>query len=446
MKRKTHLLTMLFFFCLLFAISSSVSAGWETQDGIRYYYDDSGKKYTNGPKNIDGALYLFTSDGQLITDTVTLYKNKLYKSRANGKLVTTWTTVDGQKYYGTSKGYLKTGLLTYNNSTYYFDPTDGTMKRNTFVKVGTNQYYMQSTGKAVKNKLVTIQGDKYLFDKNGLLQHGIHKIGDYYYGFGKQYGRMLYGAVKYGKYEYYFNTKTGQAFTNKFKTLNGKKYYYNTLGRKATGWVTISNKMYYMDPNDGGAMTYGKKTINGKTYDFGTKGYVTFSQSSQKVLRVNRKNCVVTVYENNVPVKAITCSVGRADSPTPVGTFSIITHEYWTVLDGPSLGQYCSRLSNPNYLFHSVPMHTTVRNPYKVEASYYNRLGSPASAGCIRVSVADAKWIFYNCPVGSTVVISDNEPMPLGKPATIKMAANSIGKDPTDKLDNPAGYDVSIKK
>ena len=72
-------------------------------------------------------------------------------------------------------------------------------------------------------------------------------------------------------------------------------------------------------------------------------------------------------------------------------------------------------------------------------------LGKPASAGCIRLCIADAKWIYYNVPVGSTVIISDNEPMPLGKPTVVKMPKNSVGADPTDDFKNPAGYDVSLR-
>ena len=91
-------------------------------------------------------------------------------------------------------------------------------------------------------------------------------------------------------------------------------------------------------------------------------------------------------------------------------------------------------------------MHTLRRDPYKVSASDYNKLGKPASAGCIRLSIADAKWIYYHVPIGSTVVISDNEATPLGKPATTKMPKGTVGADPTDDFKNPAGYDVTIQK
>ena len=56
--------------------------------------------------------------------------------------------------------------------------------------------------------------------------------------------------------------------------------------------------------------------------------------------------------------------------------------------------------------------------------------------GCIRLTVADAKWIFDNCPLGTSVEFySSSNPGPLGKPSAKKIS--SYGKplmnwDPTD--------------
>ena len=35
------------------------------------------------------------------------------------------------------------------------------------------------------------------------------------------------------------------------------------------------------------------------------------------------------------------------------------------------------------------------------------KLGRRASHGCIRLTVEDAKWIYDNCPAGTTVIIQD---------------------------------------
>lgn len=96
---------------------------------------------------------------------------------------------------------------------------------------------------------------------------------------------------------------------------------------------------------------------------------------------------------------------------------------------GPSYGQYCTRIVG-GVLFHSVAGYNMTS--YNLKASDYNKLGSPASHGCVRLCVRDAKWIYDNCSSGTMVTIYDSsDPGPLGKPATIKIPA-SQNWDPTD--------------
>ena len=59
--------------------------------------------------------------------------------------------------------------------------------------------------------------------------------------------------------------------------------------------------------------------------------------------------------------------------------------------------------------------------------------------GCVRLAIADTKWIYENCPVGTAIsIFDDDEPGPLGKPDTIKIADADNGWDPTDDdEDNP---------
>ena len=128
----------------------------------------------------------------------------------------------------------------------------------------------------------------------------------------------------------------------------------------------------------------------------------------------------------------MTCSVGLPATPTPKSTytypFNTIERNRWGTLMGPSYGQYCTRIV-AGILFHSVA--GSAPNPYALPAGEYNRLGSPASHGCVRLCVRDAKWIYDNCPLGMQVIINDNMYLPFDKPATIKIPA-SQNWDPTD--------------
>lgn len=158
-------------------------------------------------------------------------------------------------------------------------------------------------------------------------------------------------------------------------------------------------------------------------------------KQSSYYIKVNRKACTVTVYAkdgNNgyiIPVKRFACSVGKPNTPTPVGTFYTPAKYRWHTLMGPSYGQYCTRITG-NILFHSVAGKNMTS--YNLNAKDYNMLGQPASHGCVRLCVRDAKWIYDNCVLKTKVTIYDSDnPGPLGKPSTIKIPAGQTW-DPTD--------------
>ncbi len=149
------------------------------------------------------------------------------------------------------------------------------------------------------------------------------------------------------------------------------------------------------------------------------------------MIKVNKQQNVVTIYKKEKkgkykPHRAFVCSTGAA---TPTGTFSLGAKYRWHQLMGPSYGQYCTRIYK-GILFHSVWYY----KPSKNTQSYvqYNRLGTTASHGCIRLTVAASKWIYDNCPSGTKVVIyNSRNPGPLGKPKARKMSGY-MGWDPTD--------------
>ena len=153
--------------------------------------------------------------------------------------------------------------------------------------------------------------------------------------------------------------------------------------------------------------------------------------SSYKI-KVNKQCCTVTVYKYNTEkqkykaVKAFVCSPGYA---TPIGTFKLGEKMRWHTLDGPTYGQYCTRITG-SILFHSVWYY----EPKKNTQSYvqFNKLGTLASHGCVRLTCGDAKWVYDNVPSGTPVTIYNSKtPGPLGKPSMIKVKG-SQGWDPTD--------------
>ena len=130
-------------------------------------------------------------------------------------------------------------------------------------------------------------------------------------------------------------------------------------------------------------------------------------------------------------VKVFVASTGK-NNKTPLGTYKTTRGDTWGWLVGGVAGQYITRFYG-SYLFHSVPYYTN--NKGKLEWEEYNKLGTQASAGCVRLTVRDAKWIYDNISNGTTVKIYDG-PIPAGitKPTAQKIPANSPnrGWDPTD--------------
>lgn len=165
---------------------------------------------------------------------------------------------------------------------------------------------------------------------------------------------------------------------------------------------------------------------------------------SQYKIRVNVKRNVATVYKRRnkkwKPIRAMLVSTGTPDSPTPVKSFRTSSKYKWKILYGPVRGRYCTRLGNTNLLFHSIwyPEEysrgriSTRKNNMSLVA--YRRLGQVASAGCIRMSVIDAKWVYDKIPAGTKVeTYRSNKDGPLGRPKRVPTKKGlSYGWCPTD--------------
>lgn len=161
-------------------------------------------------------------------------------------------------------------------------------------------------------------------------------------------------------------------------------------------------------------------------------------------IKVNYGAQTVTIYTKDSsgkytkPVKAMICSTGTY-TPTS-GTYKTLAKGNWWGLYGDVYGQYATHIVD-DILFHSVP-YLTKGDRSSLEYWAYDQLGSRVSMGCVRLTVADAKWIYDNCTIGTEVEFySSSNPGPLGKPSAKQISnapKNVRGWDPTDpNKDNP---------
>ena len=180
------------------------------------------------------------------------------------------------------------------------------------------------------------------------------------------------------------------------------------------------------------------KKKNEEEYEKLKKDNKISSAADKYYIKVNYGAQVVTVYTKDSsgkytkPIKAMVCSTGTY-TPTS-GTYRTLAKGNWWPLYGDVYGQYSTHIVD-GILFHSVP-YLESGNKSSLEWWAYDQLGQRVSMGCVRLTVADAKWLYYNCPVGTQVEFySSSNPGPLGKPTTRKIsnAPNYVkGWDPTD--------------
>ncbi len=126
---------------------------------------------------------------------------------------------------------------------------------------------------------------------------------------------------------------------------------------------------------------------------------------------VDVRNQITSVYgrdeygEYTVPVRQMLCSTGKEGTDSDPGDWVLNGRKAnWCYF--PKWGgyaRYWTRI-NGSIAFHSIIYRSVSLSDPKV--SSYNMLGQKASHGCIRLTVADAKWIFDNCGEGTVVHIT----------------------------------------
>ena len=145
--------------------------------------------------------------------------------------------------------------------------------------------------------------------------------------------------------------------------------------------------------------------------------------------------------EYSIPYKVMACSSGLDETPTPEGTYRLTGNRWkWLELQGGVWGMYTTQIIG-NYLFHSVP-YTEYGNHGSLQEGEFDKLGEDASHGCIRLQVADAKWIYdHMWVINGVEIYNDADPGPMGKPIPPRIGAREFpGWDPSDRVEENPWY------
>lgn len=151
---------------------------------------------------------------------------------------------------------------------------------------------------------------------------------------------------------------------------------------------------------------------------------------------VNKALQICTVFDNGIPIISEFVSTARKGYSTPTGNFKIqgasggrkAKLRTAKMSSGNTFAEYLDRFKNGKCM-HCVP-YKERNTEGKVNKTEFNKLGTVASAGCVRQPIVLAKFIYEECPVGTPVnVINDkNGGYPMGKPIKYKATSNI---DPT---------------
>ena len=154
---------------------------------------------------------------------------------------TGWTQQDGQWYYVDNSGDYVYDQWKKSGNSYFYLGDDGAMMTNALIQDGDNYYYVDANGAMVKSQWIQIAADD--------------------------------SEDQDVEYRWYYFGSTGRAYraTSNFtkKTINGKKYAFDSEGKMLFGFVTddgvmtnqdtdpVLNAQYYFGSNEDGAMYTG---------------------------------------------------------------------------------------------------------------------------------------------------------------------------------------------
>lgn len=220
--------------------------------------------------------------------------------------------------------------------------------------------------------------------------------------------------------------------------IDGNLRYIHGDGSNFTGWGWVGGQRYYF--NDSYPVT-GWQYIDGYKYYFAEDGKLVtdlepiIGAQGPFLIRINKEMNCMTIYVQDgsngyiIPLKSFLTSCG---DDTPLGTFKTPEKYRWRLMIHDLYTQYATRLgSGLSILMHSIIYDAP--NPFSVWASTYNHMGVARSAGCIRLTTADSKWVYDNCPLGTTVEVYNNPiPGPYERPVIPQEIPFEQTWDPTD--------------
>ena len=409
-------------------------AGWNQQNGDWYYFDPAHKgAMAYGWITVDGYRYYLNDQGVLQSGWLQLGPDEYYLLNEEhdgtfGAQLMGWEYVDAWYYLDpTLKGALYYGWLNAPDGKTYFcndthDGWFGAMTTGWYADPANwdRYYYFSSSGAQVINDWVYKGGYWYFITSEGLLAYGLVDVDGITYSFETEhdgyFGSMKTGWVSADQETWYYFNDSGYLAHGWFY-VGGEWYYANDDGSLYSGWLHAPEGWYALNPHhDGhfGAMIVGSEKIDGSAEYFDTRGLwhesgwvkndmtkraQWYSSSTRWMLMVDTSRCWVGVFYNYNGTweleKIFRCSTGAPGSPTLTGQYTVGAKGY---AFGHGYTCYYYTQFYGDYLFHSV---TYYPGTFSIMEG---AMGAHISAGCVRLEIHNAKWIYDNIPYRTRVV------------------------------------------
>ena len=243
--------------------------GWD-QVGGSWFYLKNGQFYADMQVRIGSTDYFFRDNGDMLDDNKASHYDSAskemlsYRAKPGGKLYRNEWCLDeyGSWFYYGDDFAAKTGFQHIGKKDYYFNLShELVVDAVTYVNADECYYISDKNGYAIraqKDGWYELSG-VYFFIKDGsLVKNTMLKIGNTWYGF--QYSGAMYDDAAFEmqiteedgeKRSRYFRAKAGGALVQNswYQDEEGNWYYYDSMGRAATGICKIGNKNYAFDSN-----------------------------------------------------------------------------------------------------------------------------------------------------------------------------------------------------
>ena len=368
----------------------------------------------SGFADADGGRYRISSGSIDKTYSAVVYENGEWRYYVKGAWQKNYTGIaDVSNEYGW--WYIKKGTVDFG-FTGFEDNKNGRFR----VDEGKVNFYYNA---------VVYEGSQWRYYVNGAWQKNYTGISDIPNEYGWWYVKK--GTVDFG-FTGFANNKNGRFRVDEGKvnfryndiTYESSEWRYYVNGAWQTSYCGVSafeNKYGYWYIQNGVVdMTYtgpwyqdGLNVLikEGHSYKIVSSAEASMSAKAQNyssntdyIILVNRSTHKLGLYEKKTggwdEMLYVSCGDGAPSTPTIEGVFRILNKAYYFDSDNVRCFYAC-RFDTSGYWLHTI-LYAQTSSPKYVQDG---RLGVAVSHGCVRLATDVAKYIYYNIPVGTAVVV-----------------------------------------